>query len=578
MRINTTATTPADTYVLTVQGSDGALEETTEMTMVVRSGVPHAPDLIVPSSGEENVLATPTFAWTEIDDASKYRLQIFDGGACAGTAVRDFNNLTGAEFTVPTAQALEPFKTYSWKAVARNACGDTASTQCFRFVTQSCATAPLQLIDNGGFEEGITGWIIDAAVPSPLVVPTQRHSGDRSLRLGQIGEPGTPTRRGFSEVHRTLWVPDNADNPQLSFWFYPQSSDPTPNGQQLVYVLPIDPPGTPTVLMNENRNDRMFLNRTYSLSAFRGQLIEIHFRASNGGADFPAGLYLDDVSVTFGSCGEPDFMLSSHANRGNESCATGVLDYTVSVISINGPNLKSPVRLRVENLPAGVTGSFATNPIRAGGSTTLTLRAVDAPVGGRFFFDILGHAETGPPPDDRGLPTDLFLRLAVPDAPTLIDPADNAEGVSTQATFRWDAGSADSASGVDHLMGTVRTTPRSLNFPPDWTDGALLTGDGAAAATYRLQIARDADFTDLVLNSETPDTSLTVPAGILTGGTEYFWRVQSSNACGASALSGVRRFVTRTSVSKAYTPSHDPFAPLASWWKTVLWRSIRGVL
>jgi hypothetical protein len=96
---------------------------------------------------------------------------------------------------------------------------------------------------------------------------------------------------------------------------------------------------------------------------------------------------------------------------------------------------------------------------------------------------------------------------AAPSAPSafdLITPANNAAGVSVAPALTWQA-----ASG---------------------------------AASYTLQIATDAGFTAPLAYENTAlvvgTTSFTLPAGTLTTGTTYYWRVIAINAAGQTAAAG----------------------------------------
>jgi len=91
----------------------------------------------------------------------------------------------------------------------------------------------------------------------------------------------------------------------------------------------------------------------------------------------------------------------------------------------------------------------------------------------------------------------------VPSAPTLVSPADNAINQPLTLTLTWNASSG--------------------------------------ATSYRLQVASDAGFTNLVVN-EANITTTSRQVGPLNNSIRYFWRVNATNAGGTSAYSSVRRF------------------------------------
>ena len=62
------------------------------------------------------------------------------------------------------------------------------------------------------------------------------------------------------------------------------------------------------------------------------------------------------------------------------------------------------------------------------------------------------------------------------------------------------------------------------------------------AASYRVEVARDAAFTSLVVDTQVSGTSFTLPVD-LDIATPYFWRVRATNACGTSAPSATGTFL-----------------------------------
>ena len=552
MTINTTAATPPNSYILTVQGSDGTTSAATPVSLVVRSQAPDAPNLLTPPDGADGLVETPSFTWSAADQATAYRLQIFSSPDCSGDPLRDFDNISGTGFTVPQPQALPFFQTFSWRVTAKNSCGPTPSAQCFTFRTRSCVSTPHDAVANGGFEQGLTNWIVDASTPKPLVVPDQKHSGLNSLRLGVIGEPGTQTQPGASEVHQTITIPAAALATQLSFWVYEQSSDSVANDQQEAFIVPINPPGPPVSLMKEANNGRVFLNRTFDLASFIGKTIEIHFRVRNDGNDQPTGMFVDDVSVTFISCGGPDFLVTAAAPTFNEVCSGNSIGFSVGVQSLNGLNFVSPVMLSAANLPSGVTASFADNPILPGGTTTMTLATAQPSDSGRRFFSVIGTAVEGPPNDPRATTADTTIDNNPPGSPEEIAPLNGQVNVPRRPTLSWTEpfvpATPQTASTTNFFDLTLEQ--QVANAPPGGDpDGNLsapasdpgITGFGAPR--YHIQVSRDSGFGNPLVDTDTPDTVFTLPAD-LAAATQYFWHVNATNACGSSAFSAAGSFVT----------------------------------
>jgi hypothetical protein len=100
-----------------------------------------------------------------------------------------------------------------------------------------------------------------------------------------------------------------------------------------------------------------------------------------------------------------------------------------------------------------------------------------------------------------------FSTLFSPPAPDLIAPDDDAEELPVPVMFRWNE--------------TERTD------------------------SYRLQVARDTDFSTVVFE-EAEITTTTIEVPELAFQTAYYWRVRAANVAGEGAWSGIRRFHTLT--------------------------------
>jgi hypothetical protein len=168
-------------------------------------------------------------------------------------------------------------------------------------------------------------------------------------------------------------------------------------------------------------------------------------------------------------------------------CAPADAVYNVDVGSILG--FSDPVTLSASGHPAGTTTGFSVNPVTPPGSSTLTIGSTGAAAPGSYSIDVTGTATPG----GKGQIVELNLFDIVPAGPALLTPADGAADVSFKPTFSWTA--------------------------------------VAQAASYLLEVATDAGFTNVVYSASETGTSHTaaVPLG---AGTTYYWRVTASNVCG----------------------------------------------
>ena len=100
---------------------------------------------------------------------------------------------------------------------------------------------------------------------------------------------------------------------------------------------------------------------------------------------------------------------------------------------------------------------------------------------------------------------DFTTKIAIPEIPELIDPADGEDRVPTNLILAWKT--ADRASG------------------------------------YTIELSTDAGFSTLIVQDATTDTMYSVSG--LDFLTDYFWRVKSTNSTGESAFSAVSSFQTK---------------------------------
>ncbi|NKI33713.1 S8 family serine peptidase [Wenzhouxiangella sp. XN79A] len=181
---------------------------------------------------------------------------------------------------------------------------------------------------------------------------------------------------------------------------------------------------------------------------------------------------------------EPDYTLELDPAE-ILACVPDSRDVTVQVGSLLG--YSDPVSLATSGLPAGASGTFSVDPVDPGSSSTLSLTLGASVVPGTYAAQVEGNSTSGP----KSAPLDLQLFDAAPAAPTLQAPVDGALDLPTDVAFSW----AASAQGLD----------------------------------YRLEVATDAGFTDVIHDIVTRELQATLP---LETATEYYWRVTALNACG----------------------------------------------
>ena len=202
-----------------------------------------------------------------------------------------------------------------------------------------------------------------------------------------------------------------------------------------------------------------------------------------------------DFAIVCSNCTRtPSFTLATTAPS-LQVCAGGTASTSVHVGQIN--TFTDPVTLDASGEPAGVTATFAPNPVTPPDDATLTIAATISAAAGDYTMTV--HGQSGA--ISKSLDLDLGVFDALPAAPELTAPADGSSDVALAPTLTWDA--------------------------------------AAQGYRYRVEIATDSAFTHVVASTETLDTAWTLDlAQTLDSSTRYWWRVIARNPCGDSAPIG----------------------------------------
>jgi hypothetical protein len=187
----------------------------------------------------------------------------------------------------------------------------------------------------------------------------------------------------------------------------------------------------------------------------------------------------------------PNFTLYSAA-QSQAVCAPASASYTLNVGSVLG--FTGAVALTTANVPAGGSASVSPTSAMPGGTATATLTGTAGMAPGVHTFNVVGTASSG----TQNYPLTIDLATATPAAGTLTAPANGATAVHPLPTLQWDA--------------------------------------IAQAKTYRVEIATDAAFSNVVVDRTVSATQLVLDVA-LDPLTTYHWRVRGDNVCGPGALS-----------------------------------------
>lgn len=135
--------------------------------------VPTAPSLTSPAAGATAVSTSPALSWGAVSGATSYDIYL-------GTSTTPpfYANASSASLAV---SGLAASTTYSWRVVAKNACGSGPSSVTQSFTT--AGTAPPVTLINEGAESGALGWTFTKNTGSGWSIETTTDSRSGAKRF-----------------------------------------------------------------------------------------------------------------------------------------------------------------------------------------------------------------------------------------------------------------------------------------------------------------------------------------------------------------------------------------------------------
>lgn len=210
---------------------------------------------------------------------------------------------------------------------------------------------------------------------------------------------------------------------------------------------------------------------------------------------------------------EPDFLLQA-APASRSFCAGESVNFDVGVFSFEGFN--DVVTLTTGTLPGAASSSFSVNPVTPANPAAVSVLGISntAAIPGGSHVVTIQAAADGPgfPAVSKSRDVTLLVDADAPAAGGLLLPANAAVQQPLRPAFSW--------------------------------------SPFAGASGYRIEVATDAAFTNVIVDEVVATTSFT-PATSLGTSTTYFWRVSGSNQCGAGTASPVFSFTTSNQICSA---------------------------
>jgi hypothetical protein len=229
-----------------------------------------------------------TLEATASDDVQVARVDFLLDGAAIGTAVA-----SPYTFTWDTTQVSDGVHWLSARAFdARGNVGEAGPVQITVANRGSCPV-PQQLLVNGSFEAGTTGWAVNGLNVIDDDPTTPPHSGAREASLLGYGFAASES------VSQTAFIPTGACSAWLSFYVQVDTmllgSD---SGDLLEVVVRDVATGVETVVATvaPGGGKQVYGLWQVDLAAFRGRYVTVTFRGTEDKQDATAFL-LDDVAL-----------------------------------------------------------------------------------------------------------------------------------------------------------------------------------------------------------------------------------------------------------------------------------------
>ncbi|RDI41848.1 protease pro-enzyme activation domain-containing protein [Falsibacillus pallidus] len=147
-----------------------------------------------------------------------------------------------------------------------------------------------ELITNGGFESGQSPWTESSSGGYQLVDSSLPHAGSNSAYLNGYNN-------STDSIYQTVSIPANATSATLTFWTY-VSTQETSHAYDFLYAQVRNTSGSPlaTLLTLNDGTASGWVKRTYDLSNYKGQTVQIAFKGTNDSSN-PTDFFVDDVSL-----------------------------------------------------------------------------------------------------------------------------------------------------------------------------------------------------------------------------------------------------------------------------------------
>ncbi|MCX6156853.1 MAG: hypothetical protein NTY74_02615 [Ignavibacteriae bacterium] len=483
---------------------------------------PSPPALIAPVNNATNVSLFPTFDWSDVSGATSYRIQIFTGA----TTVLDQSGITASQYAIVSA-VLAYSTQYYWRVNATGSTGTSNWSTQWYFTTQDAPPAVPILLSP------INGAVNISLTPTLNWNPVS-NAGFYRLQVSTVNTFATTVIDVTGLVNAGFAIqPGTLQNGVQYYWRVNATNTGGTSNWSTVwnFTTIVAAPSAPNLLLPLNAATGVSTQPTMDWSDVSGATsyhLQISFNNTfNALALDQSGITVSTFAVGAGilSGTTQYFWRVSASNVGGEGLWSSVFNFTTTIGAPAAPSLVTP-----PNNSTGISLTPLLDWNNVIGATTYRVQLSTSPT----FTTTIVNQVTGALSQ---------YQITVP--------------LSYNTTYYWRA-NATNAGGTSPYsevwqFTTLITPPTAptLLLPVNNAVGVSLTpfmdwSDVSGATTYRIQVATNNLFTNIVYNNATITTSeFTLPSGYLIGSTQYFWRVAAINSGGQGPYSTVFNFTTQ---------------------------------
>jgi hypothetical protein len=238
------------------------------------------------SATESGTSGTITLSATASDNVGVTKVEFYVDGALKGTDAATPYTMTLDSTTLANGS-------HTLTAKAYDAAGNVGTSTAVSFSVSNSSTTPTNLVTNGGFESGTTGWTGTTADIGSFSGESA-HGGTNFCWLLGTGSTATET------IAQTVTLPSSLTSATLAFWLHVDTAETTTTtAYDTLKVQVRNSSGTVlgTLATYSNLNAATgYVQRTFDLSAYKGQTIQIYFLGSEDSSQ-QTSFVLDDVSL-----------------------------------------------------------------------------------------------------------------------------------------------------------------------------------------------------------------------------------------------------------------------------------------